>query len=103
MGRAPNCRPECVINEGCPGNMACQNEQCVDPCPGSCGVNTYCNVIKHNPVCICNNGYTGNPFTECTPIVEGIIDKTVFYKLLLLLFNYIINIVVILVCVITCF
>lgn len=71
IGRAPNCRPECVINEGCPGNLACQNEQCIDPCPGSCGVNTYCNVVKHNPVCICNEGYTGNPFTECTPIVEG--------------------------------
>lgn len=71
VGRAPNCRPECVINEGCPGNLACQNEQCVDPCPGSCGVNTYCNVVKHNPVCICNEGYTGDPFTECIPIVEG--------------------------------
>lgn len=71
VGRAPNCRPECVINEGCPGNLACQNEQCVDLCPGSCGVNTYCNVVKHNPVCICNEGYTGNPFTECTPIMEG--------------------------------
>ncbi|XP_029680457.1 neurogenic locus notch homolog protein 3-like, partial [Formica exsecta] len=71
VGRAPNCRPECVINEGCPGNLACQKEQCVDPCPGSCGVNTYCNVVKHNPVCICNDGYTGNPFTECTPIVEA--------------------------------
>lgn len=70
IGRTPNCRPECVINEECPGNLACQSEQCADPCPGSCGVNTFCNVVKHNPVCNCNPGYTGNPFIECTPQIQ---------------------------------
>lgn len=70
VGRAPNCRPECVINEECPGNLACQNERCSDPCPGSCGVNTFCDVVKHNPVCNCNPGFTGNPFIECTPQLQ---------------------------------
>ena len=70
VGRTPNCRPECVINEECPGNLACQNEQCTDPCPGSCGANTFCNVVKHNPECNCHPGYTGDPFSECRIIYE---------------------------------
>lgn len=73
IGRPPNCRPECLINEECSGNLACQNERCLDPCPGSCGVNTYCNVIKHSPVCICNPGFTGDPFKECVVIVREIL------------------------------
>lgn len=65
IGRAPNCRPECTINEECPSNLACQNERCVDPCPGSCGISTVCVVVKHSPVCSCQTGYTGDPFTGC--------------------------------------
>lgn len=68
IGRAPNCRPECTINEECPGNLACQNEKCKDPCPGSCGSSTTCLVIKHAPVCQCIVGYTGDPFTGCSLI-----------------------------------
>jgi hypothetical protein len=65
VGRSPNCRPECTINSECPGNLACIRERCVDPCPGSCGYNAYCNVIKHSAVCTCNIGYTGDPFSGC--------------------------------------
>lgn len=68
IGRPPNCRPECTINAECPGNLACQNEKCRDPCPGSCGSFTTCVVIKHAPVCQCDSGYTGDPFSVCTPI-----------------------------------
>lgn len=68
IGRAPNCRPECTINAECPGNLACQNEKCTDPCPGSCGVFTTCTVIKHAPNCQCNTGYTGDPFSGCSII-----------------------------------
>ena len=97
IGKAPNCRPECIINEECPGNLACQNEQCIDPCPGSCGINTFCNVIKHNPLCTCNLGYTGNPFTECTPIAEGKVDysfmKTFFEQFLHSNYLYLSNLV----------
>lgn len=67
VGRPPSCRPECVINEECPGNLACQNERCKDPCPGSCGSFATCIVIKHVPVCQCLGGYTGDPFTGCAP------------------------------------
>lgn len=68
VGRAPNCKPECVINSECPGNLACQNEKCRDPCPGSCGSNTDCRVISHKPTCSCISGYTGDPFAGCSII-----------------------------------
>jgi hypothetical protein len=66
IGRPPNCRPECMINSECPSNLACINERCKDPCPGSCGFNTVCSVIKHSPVCSCSPGYTGDPFSGCS-------------------------------------
>ncbi|KAJ9598210.1 hypothetical protein L9F63_011093, partial [Diploptera punctata] len=68
VGRAPNCRPECTINEECPSNLACQNERCRDPCPGSCGVQATCVVVKHAPVCTCQPGFTGDPFAGCSAI-----------------------------------
>lgn len=69
IGRSPNCRPECTLNAECPSNLACINEKCQDPCLGSCGINSICTVIKHNPVCSCKNGYTGDPFSSCTEIL----------------------------------
>ena len=69
IGRSPNCRPECTLNAECPSNLACINEKCQDPCVGSCGINSICTVIKHNPVCSCKNGYTGDPFSSCTEIL----------------------------------
>lgn len=68
IGRAPQCRPECVLNADCPANLACVNERCKDPCPGSCGFNALCNVVKHSPVCTCQTGFTGDPFSGCQPI-----------------------------------
>lgn len=65
IGRAPNCRPECAINEDCPGNLACIKERCRDPCPGSCGSFTTCTVITHSPICQCLPGYSGDPFNGC--------------------------------------
>ena len=71
IGRPPNCRPECTINEECPGNLACQNERCRDPCPGSCGAHALCNVVKHAPMCSCEPGYTGDPFAGCVIIPQS--------------------------------
>lgn len=47
---------------------ACMNQKCIDPCPGTCGVNARCQVINHNPVCSCPEQYSGDPFTRCWPI-----------------------------------
>lgn len=59
------CRPECVLNSDCPPNRACQNQKCLDPCPGVCGQNAQCNVINHLPRCSCSNGYSGDPYKYC--------------------------------------
>lgn len=65
IGSPPNCNPECIINSECSSNLACINEKCQDPCPGSCGTNARCEVIKHTPTCSCLEGHTGDPFKYC--------------------------------------
>lgn len=72
LGSPPSCKPECVVSAECSLQQACINKKCVDPCPGSCGQNALCQVINHNPICTCNSGFTGDPFTRCyeTPIEQ---------------------------------
>lgn len=70
IGRPPNCRPECTTNSECPSNLACINQKCKDPCPGSCGAYTTCTVNNHRPVCRCYDRYTGDPFAECSPVIS---------------------------------
>lgn len=65
IGNPPGCRPECVVSSECPQNRACINQKCGDPCPGTCGLNTRCEVINHSPICSCQAGYTGDPFSRC--------------------------------------
>lgn len=65
FGSPPNCRPECTINPECPSHLACVNQKCQDPCPGSCGANAECRVVNHAITCVCSPGYTGNPFVQC--------------------------------------
>lgn len=67
VGAPPRCRPECVVNSECDQNMACINQKCRDPCPGTCGFQARCQVINHNPICSCPNDYIGNPFEKCSP------------------------------------
>lgn len=66
-GVPPNCRPECISNSECASNLACISQKCRDPCPGSCGLNAECRVVSHTPMCVCNTGYTGDPFSQCQP------------------------------------
>lgn len=35
---------ECSDHTGCAGHLACRNGNCVDPCAGTCGVNSNCQV-----------------------------------------------------------
>lgn len=79
IGSPPTCRSECVVSSECPQNKACSNLKCKDPCPGACGVNTNCNVFQHNPICMCLNGFTGDPFTRCYPIREYIMNFILIY------------------------
>lgn len=39
----------------------------MDPCPGSCGFNAECSVANHVALCSCLLGYTGDPFSGCSP------------------------------------
>lgn len=71
VGSPPSCRPECTINSECPASLACVRQKCEDPCPGSCGVEANCHVLNHVAVCVCNDGYTGDPFSRCSQIREG--------------------------------
>lgn len=47
---------------------ACSNQKCRNPCVGTCGINALCNVNNHHPICRCQSGYTGDPFTRCYEI-----------------------------------
>ena len=59
------CKPECTINSECPDHLACIQQKCQDPCPGVCGQNSKCRVQFHNPTCVCDFGFYGDPFTSC--------------------------------------
>lgn len=68
LGAPPNCRPECLIHQDCPTHLACVRNKCRDPCTGSCGFNARCTVHNHQPVCTCNPGFEGDPFSGCNPV-----------------------------------
>ncbi|KAF6203886.1 hypothetical protein GE061_002221 [Apolygus lucorum] len=67
LGAPPNCRPECISNSECSSHLACINQKCKDPCPGLCATNAICRVVSHTPQCLCTEGYTGDPFSQCFP------------------------------------
>lgn len=69
VGTPPTCRPECVGHNECPNHLACINQKCSDPCPGICGTNAECRVVSHTPNCVCAQGYSGDPFSQC--VVES--------------------------------
>lgn len=59
------CRPECILNSDCPGNRACQQNKCRDPCPGTCALNADCTTLNHVPRCECLQGFSGDPYRIC--------------------------------------
>lgn len=67
IGSPPSCRPECLVSSECKLQQACIDRKCRDPCEGACGRGAQCQVIAHSPICTCNDGYTGDPFTYCYP------------------------------------
>jgi hypothetical protein len=69
IGTPPNCRPECVLSSECTQDKACIGQKCLDPCPGTCGLEARCQVVNHNPICSCPPHYEGDPFVRC--VKEG--------------------------------
>lgn len=62
-------KPECTSNSECSNDKTCWEEKCIDPCVlGSCGFNSRCQVLLHRAVCVCHEGFTGNPQQACSEI-----------------------------------
>lgn len=58
----------CRDNSECPHNLACVNDQCIDPCEkDTCGVGAVCSVTAHRRACQCLEGYSGDPEVACRP------------------------------------
>lgn len=66
----------------CPLIQACNNQKCIDPCPGTCGIGAICHVVNHNPVCSCPDRFTGDPFVRCLAISMLLETKKVPAKLI---------------------
>lgn len=70
-GAPPNCMADdsCEDSDECDVNEACVEDKCMDPCEMDiCGVNAFCTVQNHSPMCTCATGYSGNPFKGCKPV-----------------------------------
>jgi hypothetical protein len=63
-----SCRPQCVIDTECPRSQSCARNRCINPCAGSCGLDSVCSVANHVPVCTCREGFSGDPYNLCRPI-----------------------------------
>ncbi|CAG7827402.1 unnamed protein product [Allacma fusca] len=72
------CHPECVVDDDCPSNRACQDNACEDPCPSACGPPSSvqsCKVVNHTTICNYNNCNPSpcGPHSKC----EDLTDKAV--------------------------
>ncbi|KAF5291111.1 hypothetical protein FQA39_LY14353 [Lamprigera yunnana] len=67
--RNGSCFAGCKANNDCSNDQFCINGKCENPCgqPNSCGRNALCKVTEHHIVCLCPDGYQGEPSTLCTP------------------------------------
>lgn len=85
LGVPPECRPECVTSSECAPMHACVNSKCQNPCLGTCGLNSECKIVNHNPVCTCPSGWTGDPFTQCQIIPSKHVSNLTFTFSILIL------------------
>lgn len=70
------CRHECELHSDCSPRLACVQNKCVDPCPGTCGLYALCNVENHVPICTCPAGTTGDPFLQCKELPPTTTPRT---------------------------
>ncbi|KAK3931322.1 Fibrillin-1, partial [Frankliniella fusca] len=62
-----SCLPGCRSHADCPNDRACLSGQCGDPCTRSpCGLNALCRVSDHRALCLCPDGFQGEPTKACT-------------------------------------
>lgn len=62
------CIAGCRNNLDCSGDRSCINGQCLDPCTldNTCGENSICRVSEHRVICLCPDGFRGEPTQGCT-------------------------------------
>ncbi|KAM0733299.1 Cuticlin-3 [Formica fusca] len=68
---------ECTRNDDCADDRYCDKttRTCQDPCKKQqCGVHALCNATRHQAICVCINGYLGNPYTQCYDRKDGRTD-----------------------------
>lgn len=62
-------KPICQYNEDCPPFQLCDrlNRRCMSPCiEDSCGIDAECFPANHAATCKCRNGFSGNPYIQCS-------------------------------------
>ena len=57
----------CSNDSECPDHTTCENMFCINPCAfkNPCAPTADCEVINHQAVCSCPDGYIGSPTTSC--------------------------------------
>jgi len=60
----------CRSSADCANDRSCQNGKCKNPCDViaagiQCGNNSECHVNDHRAVCMCPDGFQGEPNIEC--------------------------------------
>lgn len=70
------CVAGCRSNTDCPNDNSCINGQCLNPClrDNACGKEALCRVSDHRTLCLCPDGYRGEPTEKCSPF-ECQLDK----------------------------
>ena len=58
----------CGYNDDCSTDSMCVDRQCIDPCleKSPCHPFARCAIQDHKLVCLCDEGYTGDGFKQCT-------------------------------------
>ena len=60
---------ECQVNDDCPLNKECFNNECSNPCNRViCGSRAECKPEFHQGICYCPLGLQGNPQIACTEV-----------------------------------
>lgn len=62
------CLAGCRTNADCNNDQSCINGQCLDPCKrdNTCGENAICRTVDHRVLCLCPDGFQGEPTKKCT-------------------------------------
>ena len=71
IGETPR-TTECQQDDHCPGQLACTDNQCSNPCTSlPCGTNANCVPEDHAAWCRCKSGHSENSAGQCVSQCEG--------------------------------